>query len=118
MNPKTHRSRTLEQALLKAAMIGLCAIVPMTVMAAGQPEPAAETLTTKVSLADVELSTPEGQRVAYERLHQAARQLCLNLEALHPQSLAHYPTYLKCVDETLARALKQVSGPALAATQK
>jgi UrcA family protein len=108
----------LESAALTAALIALCAVVPIKVMADTQPAPAPETLSAKVSLGDVDLSTPEGQRVAYERLHQTAGHLCSSLEARHPQSLAHYPTYIRCVDETLARALQQVNGPALAATQK
>ncbi len=118
MNAETHRPPNLQLAVLKAALIALCTIAPITGMAESQPEPAAETLSARVSLADVDLSTPEGQRVAYERLRQTARRLCLSLEALHPQSLAHYPTYIRCVDETLARAVQQVNGPALAATQK
>ena len=118
MNAETRRPPSLELAVLKAALIALCAIAPITGMADSQPEPAPETLTARVSLTDVDLSTPEGQRVAYERLRQTARRLCSSLEALHPQSLAHYPTYIKCVDETLARAWQRVNGPALAATQK
>ena len=58
------------------------------------------------------------RRRVCERLRQTARRLCSSLEALHPQSLAYHPTYIRCVDETLARAWQQVSGPALAATQK
>jgi UrcA family protein len=117
MNAETHRSPSLQLAVLKAVLIALCAIAPVTGRAGSQPEPA-ETLTARVALADVDLSTPEGQRVAYERLRHTARRLCSGLEALHPQSLAHHPTYIRCVDQTLARAWQQVSGPALAATQK
>jgi UrcA family protein len=118
MNPGTHRPPSLQLAVLRAVLIALCAIAPITGTAGSQPQPAAETLTASVSLADVDLSTPEGQRVAYERLRHTARRLCSSLEALHPQSLAHYPSYIRCVDQALARALQQVSGPALAATQK
>jgi UrcA family protein len=120
MNTETnlpHRSG-LESAALTAALIALCTIAPIKAMADTQPGPAPETLAAKVSLADVDLSTSEGQRVAYERLHQTARHLCSSLEAMHPQSLAHYPTYIRCVDETLAGALKRVNAPAFAATQK
>jgi len=89
MNIETHRSLSLELAVLKVALIAICAIAPITGIAESQPEPAPETLTARVSLADVDLSTPEGQRVAHERLQQTARRLCSSLEALHPQSLAH-----------------------------
>jgi UrcA family protein len=118
MNAETHRSSSLGLPVLKAALIVLCAIAPISGFAGSQPEPAPETLTARISLADVAIATPEGQRVAYERLRQAARSLCSRLEAGHPQSLAHYPSYIRCVDETLARALQGVNGPALAATQK
>lgn len=118
MNAGTHRFPSLELAVPKAALIALCAIAPIPGMAQGQPVPAPETLTARVSLGDVALSTPEGQRVAYERLRQTARRLCSSLEARHPESLAHYPSYIRCVDETLARAWQGVNGPALAATQK
>lgn len=118
MNAKTHRHPSLELAVVKAVLIALCAIAPIPGLAGNQADPAPETLTARVSLADVALSTPEGQRVAYERLRQTARRLCSGLEAMHPESLAHYPTYIRCVDETLARALQRVNEPALAATQK
>lgn len=118
MNPETHLFPSPQFAVFKAALIALCAIGPIARMAQSQPEPTPETLTARVSLADVALSTPEGQRVAHNRLQQAARRLCSRLEARHPQSLAHYPTYIRCVDATLARALQHVNGPALAATEQ
>jgi UrcA family protein len=120
MNTETSlpRRSSLKSAVLKAALIALCAIAPVKVMADTQTAPAPETLSARVSLADVDLSTPEGQRIAYERLRQTARRLCSRLEDMHLQSLAHHPTYITCVDETLARGLQQVNGPALAATQK
>lgn len=116
MNTETnlpYRS-SLESAILTAALIALCAIAPTKVLADTQPAPTPETLAAKVSLADVDLSTPEGQRIAYERLHQTVRQLCRRLEDRHSQSLAHHPTYIQCVDDALADALRQVKGPALA----
>ena len=118
MNAETHCSSSLWPPVLKAALIVLCAIAPIPGVADSQPEPAPETLTARVSLTDVALATPEGQRIAHERLRQAARHLCSRLEARHPQSLAHYPSYIRCVDETLARALQGVNGPALAAAEK
>jgi UrcA family protein len=120
MNAETSLPRrfSLESPVFKAALLALCAIAPIKVMADTQPASAPESLTARVPLADVDLSAPEGQRIAYERLRQTARRLCSRLEAMHPQSLAHHPTYIACVDEALARALQQVNGPALAVTQK
>jgi UrcA family protein len=118
MNTKTNlpRRSSLESAVLKAALIALCAIAPITVMADTQPAPAPGTRAAKVLLADLDLSTPEGLRIAYDRLHDTARRLCSQQEDM--QSVAHYPTYVKCVDETLAAALRQVKGPTLAANEK
>jgi UrcA family protein len=118
MNTETNlpRRSSLESAVLKAALIALCAIAPITVMADTQPAPAPETHAAKVSLADVDLSTPDGLRIAYERLRDTARRLCSQQEDM--QSVAHYPTYVKCVDETLAAAMRQVKGPTLAANEK
>jgi UrcA family protein len=116
MNTETnslHRS-SFESPVLTAALIALCAIAPIKVIAHPQPAPAPETLAAKVSVADLDLSTPEGQRVANERLHQTARHLCSRLEHRHSESLAHHPTYIRCVDNALADALRQVKGPALA----
>ena len=120
MNSETSplRRASVESAVLKATLIALCAIGPMRVMAETQPASPPETRTARVSFADLDLSTREGQRVVYERLQQTARRLCSNLEDRHLQSLAHHPTYIRCVDETLAHALRQVNGPALAATPK
>jgi UrcA family protein len=124
MNIKKQYSPSLKHPTVKAALIALCAIAPIVSAAETPPETAPESISARVSPRDVNLTTPEGQRAAHERLLQTTRHLCSSLEARHPQSLAHdpmyimYPMYIRCVDETLARALQQVSGPALAATQK
>ncbi len=118
MNIRKLYSPSPEHPTLKVALIALCAIAPIVSAAEPPPEPAPESITARVSLSDVNLTTPEGQRVAHERLLQKTRSLCSSLEVRHPQSLAHHQMYIKCVDETLARALEQVNGPTLAATQK
>lgn len=73
----------------------------------------AATLTGKVSLADLDLRTPEGARAAGERLHQTARLLCSRVA--DSRDLGHQPHFVACVDKTMAVALPQISGPALAA---
>jgi len=118
MNIRKQYSPSREHPAVKAALIALFATAPIVGAAATPPETAPESITTRVSLRDVNLATPEGQRVAHERLLQTARSLCSSLEDMHPQSLAHHQMYIRCVDETLARALQQANGPALAATPK
>ncbi|MFI4869714.1 MAG: UrcA family protein [Steroidobacterales bacterium] len=67
----------------------------------------------RVSLADLDLTTEAGVRAAQERLHQAARRLCSQLA--DSEDLGHQPHFVKCVDQTLAAALRQVALPALVA---
>jgi UrcA family protein len=120
MNTETKlpRRSSLESAVLKAALVALCAIPAIKVMADTPPAQAPDTLAATVSLANVDFSTPEGQRIAYERLQQTARHLCSRLEDMHMQSLGHHPAYIKCVDETIAHALRQFNGAKLAANEK
>jgi UrcA family protein len=92
-----------------AGLIALVAIAPVRVMA--DTPPVLETRAVKVSLADLDLSTPEGLGAARDRLHQTARRLCSQLEDM--RSIAHQPTFVKCVDESLADALRQITGPLL-----
>jgi UrcA family protein len=56
----------------------------------------------QVSLADIDLSTVEGQRAARERLHQAARHLCAHVA--DDLDLSHHANYLACVDLAMAKA--------------
>jgi UrcA family protein len=59
-----------------------------------------------VSLADIDLSTVEGQRAARERLHQAARHLCSHVA--DELDLSHQANYLACIDITMARAERRL----------
>ena len=58
-----------------------------------------------VSLADLDLSTLEGSRIARERLEAMARRLCAELA--RRQELSYQPNYAACVQDTLAGALAQ-----------
>jgi UrcA family protein len=78
MNTETNlrRRSTVETAVRKAVLIALCAIAPVAAMADEQAATASVTRTENVSLADLDLSTPEGVRAAHDRLHETARRLC------------------------------------------
>src|SRR5205814_7992732 len=60
-----------------------------------------------VSLADLDLSTLEGARIASERLEAMARRLCGELA--RRQGLAYQPSWAACVQDTLAGALAQAN---------
>jgi UrcA family protein len=58
-----------------------------------------------VALADLDLSTPEGMRVARDRLHTMAQRVCAELGS---RGLSSQPTLAACVDSTVANALWQI----------
>jgi UrcA family protein len=57
---------------------------------------------SQVSFADLDLSRPTDVAVARERVHQMARALCTRVA--DPQSLAHQPAFVSCVDTAMAKA--------------
>jgi len=103
---------TIAPVTVAAGLMALLVIAPVALMANTPPAPALETRAARVSLADLDLSTPEGVRAARDRLHETARRLCSQLEDM--RSVAHQPTFVKCVDESLEDALRQITGPLLA----
>ena len=68
------------------------------------------TRAANVSLADLDLSTPEGSRAAHERLETMARRLCTELARDHELTSRPYrPNYAACVHDTLVGAWAQVN---------
>jgi UrcA family protein len=63
----------------------------------------------QVSIAGLDLSTTDGLHVARERVHQVARRLCLQL--VDQNDLSHQSNYVNCVEDAVAGAMQQVSGP-------
>jgi UrcA family protein len=70
------------------------------------------TLGASVSLADLDVSTLEGARVARQRLEAMARRLCDELA--RRQDLLYPPNYAACVRDTLTGALAQADALAAA----
>jgi UrcA family protein len=97
-----------------AVLTALCVLGSATAMAQ-QASGAVESASAKISLAGLDLSTPEGTAAARERMHQAARKLCS--EVAHSTDLAHQPNFIKCVDATMTSALQQLSRPERVAAQ-
>lgn len=65
------------------------------------------TLGARVSLADLDLSTLEGERVAQQRLEAMARRLCGELA--RRQDLSYQPDRAACVHDTLDSAWAQAN---------
>jgi UrcA family protein len=63
----------------------------------------------KVSIAGLDLSTADGLNTARERVRQAARRLCLQL--VDPNDRSRQWNYVNCLDDAVASAMQQVSGP-------
>jgi UrcA family protein len=103
---------TTQQTARTAVMMAFCVFGPLTAMAQ-QPAPGdPETRSTKVSLAGLDLSTPEGMSAARERLRGTADRLCSQVADELDQS--HHANFVKCVDATVTSALKQLPGPKFA----
>jgi UrcA family protein len=110
MKTATHlaSSSCLKANIRTTALLALCALASASAVAGSQTGAAPVTRTAKVSLADLDLSTPEGARAALQRLHQTARRLCA--QVADSLDLSHQPNFVKCVDDTLAAALKKAQG--------
>jgi len=97
--------------LWAAALIALPAITPTAGLADQHAATASDTRVADISLADLDLSTPEGLRAARERLHTMARRLCA--EPADRRERPHQPNFVACVDNTVAGALRQINRSAL-----
>jgi len=89
-----------------AIVMALFAIGPIAAMAV---QPAAATTVNNVvdvSLSDLDLSTPQGMRLARDRLHAMAEHVCGNRGGGREPS--SQPAFGACVDSTVASALQGV----------
>lgn len=76
----------------------------------------ADSRSTHVSLAGLDLSTTDGMRAARIRVHQAARKLCSQLE--DPNDLSRHENYIACIDGSVTAALQQIKPASLATVAK
>jgi UrcA family protein len=88
------------------ALLALCVLASAAV-AAPAPDTTPVTRSTNVSLAGLDLSTPEGVGLARDRLRGAARRLCG--QVADDLDLSHHTNYVACVDKTLAAALRKLT---------
>ena len=102
------------KTLLPAATLAAI-LLPVTDTVLANPPPVAakpESVAATVSLADLDISTPEGIQAANARLAQATRRLCRKLG--DNRRVSDSATYADCYRETLANALRQVNLPVVA----
>lgn len=94
-------------ALGAAIWMALFGIAPMHTIADQPAATAAVSRVADVSLANLDLSTPEGMRAARERLQTMAQRVCA--EPAHSRGLPTQPNFIACVDSTVAGALGQIN---------
>jgi UrcA family protein len=88
------------------ALLTLCVLASAAV-AGPTSDTAPVRRSARVSLAGLDLSTPDGARAARERLRGTARRLCG--QVADDLDLSHQSNFVACVDETLATALRRVT---------
>ena len=93
----------LKATIPTTALLALCVLASPAAAADTTPV----TSSANVSLAGIDLSTPEGLRLARDRLRVTARRLCARVA--DDFDLAHQTNFVACVDETLAAALRKVT---------
>ncbi len=109
MNTELNLPRRLDgrrTAVGAAILMALVGIAPVTTIADQRAATAAVSRVADVSLADLDLSTPEGMRAARERLHVMAQRVCAELADGRGHS--SQPNFVACVDNTLADALRHI----------
>ncbi len=89
-----------------AILMALFGIVLVGTLADQPAAAAAVSRVADVSLSDLNLSTPEGMRVARDRLHTMAERVCAGRGGSREPS--SQPTFAACVDSTVANALRQI----------
>ena len=89
-----------------AILMALFGIAPVGAIADQRAAPTSVTRVEDVALADLDLSTPEGMRVARDRLHTMAQRVCA--EPADNRVPSSQPTFAACVDRTLENALRQI----------
>jgi UrcA family protein len=95
-----------------AALVALIALTSVTALADQPPA----TKVAKISLAGLNLSTPEGARAAYERIKTTAERLCFQMS--DSRKIDYQAVYKVCVNETLGDTVRRINAPTLATLEK
>jgi UrcA family protein len=92
-----------------ASLLALSIIESAVAMPGPKTDNPRDSRSEKVSIAGLDLSTADGLNAARERVHQVARRLCLQLVDQNDRS--RQSNYVSCVEDAVASAMQQVSGP-------
>src|SRR5260370_3862019 len=109
MNTESNLPRRLggrHTAIGATILMALFGIAPDPTIADQHAATAAVSRVADISLADLDLSTPEGMRAARERLHAMAQRVCA--EPAVGRGRSSQPNFAACVDTTLAEALRHI----------
>lgn len=112
MNAQARRHGALSSAVIATTCIALSAVASLPALADPPIAPTPHTLESRVSLANLDLSNPEGIHAARERLRGKAEHLCRQLGDSVTTTFRW--SYAACVKETLANAVQQLNAPAIA----
>ncbi|TLY49214.1 MAG: UrcA family protein [Gammaproteobacteria bacterium] len=89
-----------------AILMAAFGVVPVSTLADQRAATTSVSSVADVALSDLNLSRPEGMRVARDRLHTMAERVCANRGGSREPS--SQPTFGACVDSTVANALRQI----------
>jgi len=90
-------------ALAAPAAADPAAAVPVP---AQRPPLGAQQSSVRVSLAGIDLNTPEGRDLARGKLRKTARTVCARVA--DELDLSHQSNFVKCEDDAVAKAMQQV----------
>jgi UrcA family protein len=118
MNTDSPRTDEPRQILLAATCGAAAALIAFAAVVAAQEHSAKapETLSANVSLADLDLTTPQGERVARERLQTAATRLCNTFG--DTRRVSNAATVEACTRDALNDALSRLNVRRLAAADR
>jgi UrcA family protein len=119
MNTETHlphRPIGPQSSKRTGAMVALLALTSAIALADQPPQRIAEIRAAKVSLAGLDLSTPEGARAARDRIKIVAERLCFQMS--DPSLIDNQATYNVCVLESLAATVRRINAPTVTALKK
>jgi UrcA family protein len=111
-SPDTDRGGTGTVAFKSALIGGLIGLLPLAAVAAQDSPSRVEGPAVIVKYADLDINTPAGAEKLYERIEQAAAQLCPQVAS---QELARYAASLRCRNAIVAHAVSGIDSPQLAA---
>ena len=89
------------KSLILSTFVATCAVAVQAQAGTSDAE-----CSQMVSLADLNVNSPEGARAAYRRILTVARSLCGIADSTVPQ---YHPAYLKCVHSTVRDAVQKLN---------